>query len=117
VLVRLTCACSGCDKELPQFQKLQAAYDAKGLRTVAVFKEKPDTAEFYANNFDDLQKLFGHWRGKGGSAFGLAPASKDAAPRVDPSRITGQGPAKQGAPAILDRIRNALRGYAPLSGE
>jgi peroxiredoxin len=50
VLVRLTCACSGCDKELPQFQKLQAAYDAKGLRTVAVFKEKPDTAEFYANN-------------------------------------------------------------------
>ena len=74
-------------------------------------------AEFYANNFDDLQKLFGHWRGKGGSAFGLAPASKDAAPRVDPSRITGQGPAKQGAPAILDRIRNALRGYAPLSGE
>jgi peroxiredoxin len=50
VLVRLTCACSGCDKELPQFQKLQAAYDAKGLRTVAVFKEKADTAEFYANN-------------------------------------------------------------------
>jgi peroxiredoxin len=48
VLVRLTCACSGCDKELPQFQKLQAAYDAKGLRTVAIFREKPDTAEFYA---------------------------------------------------------------------
>jgi peroxiredoxin len=50
VLVRLTCACSGCDKELPQFQKLQAAYELKGLQTVAVFKEKPETAEFYANN-------------------------------------------------------------------
>ena len=27
VLVRLTCACSGCDQELPYFQKLQAAYN------------------------------------------------------------------------------------------
>ncbi len=50
VLLRLTCACSGCDKELPQFQALQAAYGPKGLRTVAVFREKPDTAEFYATN-------------------------------------------------------------------
>jgi peroxiredoxin len=50
VLVRLTCACSGCDKELPQFQKLQAAYGDKGLQTVAVFKEKQETAEFYAGN-------------------------------------------------------------------
>jgi peroxiredoxin len=50
VLVRLTCACSGCDKELPQFQKLDAAYSDRGLRTVAVFKEKADTADFYANN-------------------------------------------------------------------
>jgi peroxiredoxin len=50
VLVRLTCACSGCDKELPQFQKLQAAYERKGLKTVAIFREKPDTAEFYATN-------------------------------------------------------------------
>ena len=48
VLVRLTCACSGCDEELPYFQKLQAAYDAKGLRTVAVFREKPETAGAYA---------------------------------------------------------------------
>ena len=50
VLVRLTCACSGCDKELPLFQKLQAAYEAKGFQTVAVFREKPDTAAFYAGN-------------------------------------------------------------------
>ena len=48
VLVRLTCACSGCDQELPYFQKLQAAYNAKGLRTVAVFKEKPEAASSYA---------------------------------------------------------------------
>jgi peroxiredoxin len=47
VLVRLTCACTGCDAELPYFQKLQAAYDAKGLKTVAVFKEKPEAAETY----------------------------------------------------------------------
>lgn len=48
VLVRLTCACSGCDRELPYFQKLQAAYNAKGLRTIAVFKEKPEAADSYA---------------------------------------------------------------------
>ncbi|MBI3408324.1 MAG: TlpA family protein disulfide reductase [Planctomycetes bacterium] len=49
VLVRLTCACSGCDAELPYFQKLQAAYNAKGLQTVAVFREKPETLEQYVD--------------------------------------------------------------------
>jgi len=48
VLVRLTCACSGCDKELPFFQKLQAAYNAKGLQTIAVFREKAESIESYA---------------------------------------------------------------------
>ena len=47
VLVRLTCACSGCDQELPFFQKLQAAYDGKGLKTLAVFREKPEDASNY----------------------------------------------------------------------
>jgi peroxiredoxin len=47
VLVRLTCACSGCDKELPQFQKLQDAYNAKGLRTLAVFREKAEDLGSY----------------------------------------------------------------------
>lgn len=42
VLVRLTCGCSGCDKELAYFQKLHDAYKDKGLVSVAVFKE-PDT--------------------------------------------------------------------------
>ena len=47
VLVRLTCACSGCDQELPFFQKLQAAYDAKGLKTLAVFQGKPEEISTY----------------------------------------------------------------------
>lgn len=47
VLVRLTCACSGCDQELPYFQKLQAAYNKKGLQTLAVFREKPEAASDY----------------------------------------------------------------------
>jgi peroxiredoxin len=48
VLVRLTCACTGCDAELSQFQQLQAAYNAKGLKTVAVFREKPEALSQYA---------------------------------------------------------------------
>jgi peroxiredoxin len=47
VLVRLTCACSGCDAELPQFQKLQEVYNAKGLQTLAVFREPAEDAEDY----------------------------------------------------------------------
>ena len=48
VLVRLTCACTGCDQELAYFQKLQTAYNAKGLQTIAVFREKPEAVESYA---------------------------------------------------------------------
>ncbi len=48
VLVRLTCACSGCDRELPYFQKLQEAYGRKGLTTLAVFREQPADAARYA---------------------------------------------------------------------
>jgi peroxiredoxin len=48
VLVRLTCACSGCDLELPYFQALQAAYQDKGLKTLAAFREKAEAAESYA---------------------------------------------------------------------
>jgi peroxiredoxin len=47
VLVRLTCACTGCDAELPFFQKLQAAYAGKGFKTLAIFQEKPADAEQY----------------------------------------------------------------------
>src|SRR5262249_44457366 len=47
VLVRLTCACTGCDAELAHFQKLQAAYNGKGLKTIAVFREKPEDLNSY----------------------------------------------------------------------
>jgi peroxiredoxin len=39
VLVRLTCGCSGCDKELAYFQKIHEEYKDKGLVSVAVFRE------------------------------------------------------------------------------
>src|SRR4051812_33750899 len=39
VLVRLTCGCSGCDKELAYFQALHEAYKDAGLSSVAIFKE------------------------------------------------------------------------------
>jgi peroxiredoxin len=52
VLVRLTCACSGCDQELPYFQRLQAAYETKGLRTLAIFQEKPEAASAYVEKKD-----------------------------------------------------------------
>ena len=42
VLVRLTCGCSGCDKELAYFQKIDEAYKGQGLISLYVFKE-PDT--------------------------------------------------------------------------
>jgi peroxiredoxin len=42
VLVRLTCGCAGCDKELAYFQALNEAYKDAGLTMLAVFKE-PDT--------------------------------------------------------------------------
>ena len=42
VLVRLTCGCKGCDKELAYFQTLHNAYKGKGLTSLAVFRE-PDT--------------------------------------------------------------------------
>jgi peroxiredoxin len=41
VLVRLTCGCSGCDKELAYFQSLSVAYKGQGLTSLYVFKE-PD---------------------------------------------------------------------------
>jgi peroxiredoxin len=42
VLVRLTCGCSGCDKELAYFQAIHEAYKGAGLTSLAIFRE-PDT--------------------------------------------------------------------------
>jgi len=47
VLVRLTCGCSGCDKELAYFQEVHEAYKAAGLVSVAVFKETDAKVEKY----------------------------------------------------------------------
>src|SRR5262245_42207609 len=41
VLVRLTCGCLGCDKELPYFQEVQRTYAGQGLTSLAIFRE-PD---------------------------------------------------------------------------
>ena len=47
VLVRLTCGCKGCDKELAYFQALHEAYKGKGLTSVAVFREPDEKVEAY----------------------------------------------------------------------
>jgi peroxiredoxin len=48
VLVRLTCGCSGCDKELAYFQEIDAAYKKAGLTSVAIFKEPDGKVAKYA---------------------------------------------------------------------
>jgi peroxiredoxin len=57
VLVRLTCGCSGCDKELGYFQALNEAYKGKGLVSVAVFKEPDAKVEKYVKE-KNLQMLY-----------------------------------------------------------
>lgn len=47
VLVRLTCGCSGCDKELAYFQELHTAYEGKGLTSLAIFREPDSKVEKY----------------------------------------------------------------------
>src|SRR5262245_34939932 len=39
VLVRLTCGCAGCDKELAYFQEIDSAYKQAGLTSVAIFRQ------------------------------------------------------------------------------
>jgi peroxiredoxin len=48
VLVRLTCGCAGCDKELAYFQEIDAAYRKAGLTTVAIFREPDEKVAAYA---------------------------------------------------------------------
>ena len=50
VLVRLTCGCSGCDKELAYFQKIHDAYKDQGLQSVLIFKEPDAKMEKYAKD-------------------------------------------------------------------
>jgi peroxiredoxin len=48
VLVRLTCGCAGCDKELAYFQKIHDSYKEQGLTSVFIFKEADDKVAKYA---------------------------------------------------------------------
>src|SRR5947208_127784 len=48
VLLRLTCGCSGCDKELAYFQAIHEAYKGAGLTSVAVFREPDAKIAIYA---------------------------------------------------------------------
>lgn len=50
VLVRLTCGCSGCDKELAYFQEIDLAYKSAGLTSVAIFKEPDAKVATYAKD-------------------------------------------------------------------
>jgi peroxiredoxin len=50
VLVRLTCGCSGCDKELAYFQKIDEAYKDKGLQSLLIFKEPDAKMAKYAQD-------------------------------------------------------------------
>src|SRR5690242_279003 len=47
VLVRLTCGCSGCDRELAYFQELHKAYKDKGLVSLAIFREPDAKVQTY----------------------------------------------------------------------
>ncbi len=48
VLVRLTCGCSGCDKELAYFQQIAQAYKGEGLVSLFIFKEPDAKVAKYA---------------------------------------------------------------------
>ena len=50
VLVRLTCGCSGCDKELAYFQQIHQAYKSEGLTSLFVFKEPDAKMAKYATD-------------------------------------------------------------------
>ena len=91
VLVRLTCGCSGCDKELAYFQEIDAAYKKYGLTSVAIFKEGDAKVAKYAQE-KKINMLYGvdtkgaSWDifqtktmptnfliGKGGEVIAIAP--------------------------------------------
>ena len=48
--MRLTCGCSGCDKELAYFQEIDTAYKKAGLTSVAIFRENDAKVAKYAQD-------------------------------------------------------------------
>jgi len=57
VLVRLTCGCSGCDKELAYFQSLHKEYADQGLTSLAIFREPDEKVEKYVQE-KNLKMLY-----------------------------------------------------------
>jgi peroxiredoxin len=57
VLVRLTCGCIGCDKELAYFQTLHESYKGKGLTSLAIFREPDAKVEEYVQQ-KKLQMMY-----------------------------------------------------------
>ena len=47
VLVRLTCGCLGCDKELAYFRSIHKSYEKLGLTSIAIFKEPDEKVRKY----------------------------------------------------------------------
>ncbi|MCC6417186.1 MAG: redoxin domain-containing protein [Gemmataceae bacterium] len=50
VLLRLTCGCSGCDKELAYFQQIHDAYKSQGLTSLFIFREPDAKVAKYAGD-------------------------------------------------------------------
>ena len=101
VLVRLTCGCLGCDKELPYFQALHEAYKAQGLVSLAVFKEADAKVEAYVQEkkldmlyaVDSQGASWDVWRTKTmPSNFLIEKGGKIAAMSIgcDPSGLTAE---------------------------
>ncbi len=73
VLVRLTCGCSGCDKELAYFQALHNAYKDAGLTSLAVFREADAKVAAYVKE-KKLDMLYAvDTKGTSWNIFGTKP--------------------------------------------
>ena len=57
VLVRLTCGCAGCDKELAYFQTIHEEYKGLGLTSLAIFREPDVKVEEYVKQ-KNLKMLY-----------------------------------------------------------
>ena len=124
VLVRLTCGCSGCDKELGYFQTLHDAYKDKGLTSVAVFKEPDAKVESYVQE-KKLQMLYAvDTEGKSWDVFQTKTMPTNfliekggkirrIAAGCDPSGLVAQGLAKEAAKLVGAAPANVQAEAAP----
>ncbi len=69
VLVRLTCGCAGCDKELAYFQAIHESYKEMGLTSLAVFRMPDEKVADYVKS-KKLNMLYAvDTKGKAWDAF------------------------------------------------